>query len=267
MMIKEALRNIRSERNGVVYPGEAGRFKDFEEEYLEVRQKEGRVFDDDLVRKLPWLPDGHPLKIEWLYRADTLDRFSRYLVKRKGVSSLLDLGCGNGWFINKLSALIHDTELVGLDVNRIELEQAARLFPGNNKTFAYGDIFHDIFQPGSFDIITLNSTIQYFPDAGMLIERLLALLKENGEIHILDSPLYKTNEEKDAAFKRSELYFSKINSKGMTGHYHHHTFDFLKSYRYKVLYKPDRLKNRLFTLIGGKRSPFHWIRIRRMTSR
>ncbi len=263
MMIKDALRNIRSERNGVVYLGETGCFKGFEEKYLEVRQKEGRVFGDDLVRKLPYLFDSHPLNKEWLYRADTLDRFSGYLLKRKGVSSMLDLGCGNGWFISRIRPFLSSTLFFGLEINRTEVEQAARLFSATGTAFLYGDVFEEIFEPGYFDLIVLNSTLQYFSNPCELIDRLLDLLNKKGEIHILDSPIYKNEAERDAASERSDAYFSEIDSTSMMNHYHHHSFDFLSSYHSTILYNPYSLKSRLLRRLGYPLSPFPWIRIER----
>ena len=263
MMEKNVLREIRGESNGVVYLGETGRFEDFEERYLEVRVKEGRLLEDDLVRELPWLPEGHHLKKEWLLRADTLDRFSGYLKKKNGILSLLELGCGNGWFINRIHDLLPGAKIYGLDINKTELEQAARIFSTAYKTFLFGDVFEDVFEPRYFDLIILNSTIQYFPDPATLVERLLELLNENGEIHILDSPFYKNDAERNAALNRSDLYFSKIGSDGMMIHYHHHSFDFLRSYHSTMLYNPYSLKSRLLRRLGYYLSPFPWIRIKR----
>ena len=42
----------------------------------------------------------------------------------------------------------------------------------------------------SIDIIIINAAVQYFPDFKRLLEKLLTLIKENGEIHIIDSPFY-----------------------------------------------------------------------------
>jgi len=262
-MKKGPLRDIRAENNGVVYLGEAGCFKGFEEKYLEVRVKEGRVFEDDLVRELPDLPDGHPLRNEWLHRADTLERFSRYLVKRKGVSSLLDLGCGSGWFISRIRTFLPSTQIFGLEINRTEVEQAARLFSVTGTAFLYGDVFEEIFEPGYFDLILLNSTLQYFSNPCKLIDRLIDLLNKKGEIHILDSPIYKNEAERDSASERSDAYFSKIGSASMMNHYHHHSFDFLHSYHSTILYNPYSLKSRLLRRLGYHLSPFPWIRIER----
>ena len=35
----------------------------------------------------------------------------------------------------------------------------------------FGDVFDDILIPGSFDLIVLNSSIQYFPDIKILMDK------------------------------------------------------------------------------------------------
>lgn len=258
-MDKKPFRNIRQEKNGITYLGDCSSFVDFEKSYLSARLKEGRVFEDSQVSQLPWLPKSHRLHAEWLLRADTLKRFQKYIQKKTGVTSLLDLGCGNGWFINRLSEVRPQTNFYGLEVNTRELEQAARLFVSGNICFAYGDLFQDILEPCFFDIIVLNSTAQYFPDLHRLLARLFELLKPGGEIHILDSPFYNNEAERSAARERSKDYFTKLGIAGMASQYHHHNLGWLNNQNYKVFYDPGSLKIKMLRIAGAKRSPFRWI--------
>ena len=76
----------------------------------------------------------------------------------------MELGCGNGWLTHHL-AMIKNSYVVGVDINRFELEQAARVFNNfNNHKFFYADVFADYFKLGDFDIILLAGSIQYFKD-------------------------------------------------------------------------------------------------------
>ena len=237
----------------------SGSLNKFEKDYLNVREKEGRIFPDKVVKALPFLPISQPLKNEWLHRAATQQRFNRYLSKRKNAESILDLGCGNGWFTSKLNLVLPRAQILGLDVNITELHQARRVFTSNQICFAYGDIFADNFARHSFDMIILNASIQYFPDLKLLVNRLLELLKAGGEIHILDSPFYNTEQQKLAAKKRSETYFSGMQAEQMAQYYYHHTFSSLQDYSFKILHKPTSLR-RISSLLTGKTiSLFPWI--------
>jgi len=99
-------------------------------------------------------------------------------------------------------------------------------------------------------MIILNSSIQYFPDLNTLIDRLLSLLKPNGEIHIMDSPLYKSVSEYRKAKGRSEAYYSMLGFIEMGEHYFHHTINDLDKYNYKLLFNPSCVLNLLRKRLG-----------------
>ena len=169
--------------------------------YLRLREKEGRLYSDDIVARLPLMPDGHRFAAEWRARSASASRLTRYLSSRPRPLSILDLGCGNGWLSNLLSKAGHS--VLGMDQNRHELKQAARVFTTNSHlSFLEADIFSAPFIPGYFDVIVLASVLQYFQDAPGLVSMLSNYLKPQGEIHILDTPLY-LDSELDAAVLRS----------------------------------------------------------------
>jgi len=255
-------KNITRTENGVTYLGDVSRLSSFEKDYLSVREKEGRLFSDKNVRLLPDLPKSHPLSNEWLYRADTKKRFCKFLKTHKKAQAILDLGCGNGWFSKILKSTLPTALIYALDVNTHELHQGANLFRNDGIVFLHGDIFKDIFIPGSFDMIILNSSIQYFPDIKKLLNRLLELLSKGGEIHIIDSPIYYSKEQQQEATKRSKKYFSDLGEEKMAQHYHHHKFSPSQEYNFEVLYNPKRYSSFLFRFFRRKTSPFPWIRVR-----
>jgi SAM-dependent methyltransferase len=210
----------------------------FEKEYISVRTKEGRIVDDETAKCLPFVDDP-----EWKVRAASAQKLLQQL-KKENCKSFLEIGCGNGWLTNYLQREM-DVPAFGIDINKTELTQAARLSKG--ATFIYGDIFslNDLYA----DTIIIAACIQYFPDPDKLIDRL------NGTIHIVDSPFYKS-EDVAAARERSRKYFASKDASGMEQFYFHHSL--LKNAEF--LYKPDRIK----ILLGG--SPFPWIRIRKGSS-
>lgn len=247
----------------LIFLGEEKRLKIFEKNYLEVREKEGRLFSDRLVTQLPYLSKEHRLRNEWLHRAATREMFIKYLKTKTGLQKILDLGCGNGWFCQRMAVAQPVANVFGLDVNLNELQQAARLFSNSQTSFLYGDIFQDIFIPDSFDLIVMNSTAQYFPDINLLVIELLELLTEHGEIHIMDSPFYTSASAQNKARKRSSDYFLKMGVKDMHKHYYHHTFNALQEFSPTILYRPGKVKNSLMAVFGKKLALFPWICIRK----
>ena len=192
-------------------------------------------------------------------RKRSLQRFTNYIQKYDEKLNLLDVGSGNGWFSANIASR-SSIDIYALDVNKFELEQAARVFTFKNIYFIFGNIFDNIFEKHSYDIITLNSSIQYFDNFSKLINRLFHFLSEAGEIHIIDSPIYNRNELAGAKERTSRYYISN-GFPEMAKHYYHHTFDKLKDFNYKILYDPKAVQNNLKKIFGFKDSPFPWIRI------
>ena len=230
----------------------------FEQAYIAVREKEKRVLSDQTVNSLPIVPRDHPHFDEWKLRQASTNSVLAYLNKRT-FKTVLDIGCGNGWFTNQLTSV--SSEVLGLDMNQLELEQAKRVFGSDRVHFCYGDIFTSNLLKGHFDLITLNACIQYFPDAEKLTNRLLELLSTSGEIHLIDSPFYETNEV-DSAQKRTENYYADLGFPEMASHYFHHSWKSLRPFKYELKHNPKSLINKLGKKLGAHSSPFPWIIIR-----
>lgn len=157
-------------------------------------EKKETIYTDDEVYWLPFIRPDHPHYREWARRQLSSRRLVRYLVGQKKEISILEIGCGNGWFSFQLST-IPGSKVVGLDRDYIELSQAARVFRQQpNLKFIYGDLYSDILQGLTFDVIVLAGTLECFPSAGKVFDNLLPLLTEDGEIHILDSLIYRPEE-------------------------------------------------------------------------
>ncbi len=233
--------------------------KEFEYLYLKVREREKRIYSDLEVSKLPSISPGSPHFKEWKLRKHSLHRFTNYIQKYSDKLNLLDIGSGNGWFSANV-ANRSSINIYALDLNKFELEQAARVFNFKNIYFICGNIFDNIFEKQSYDIITLNSSIQYFDNFSTLIKRLFYFLTDEGEIHIIDSPIYNQNELAGAKERTARYYISNAFPE-MAKHYHHHTIDELKEFNYKILYDPIAVQNNLKKIFGFKDSPFPWIRI------
>ena len=233
----------------------------FEELYLKVRAKESRLLPDEIVAKLPDISAKMaPNYKEWSARSGSFKRLKKYFAGIRESTTLLDVGCGNGWAAAGLAGngLL---QVSAVDVNEEELRQADRVFQKPNLRFYYGDIFEDIFPPASFDYIILNSSAQYFEDLQTLIGRLLYFLKKDGEIHILDTPFY-TDDEWASAKSRTQAYFSSIGCPEMVEHYFHHRLSGLASFKYEIVSHRgflDRIRSRYFSQLPPN---FFWIRIR-----
>lgn len=224
--------------NNIFYQKEISRPGAFEKNYLRLREKESRVYTDEIVKDLPQVPDCHPLRKEWSMRRISLEKLIWHLKRRGSCNSVLELGCGNGWLSHHLAASLK-ADVCAMDVNAAELSQGSRIFSyDQNLTFIYADIFTLNLRTLFFDTIILASSIQYFADLENLINRLLGLLTPDGEIHILDSPFYAAAATQ-AAQKRSYEYFHSLGFPEMTTQYFHHMLQEMNKFKYQVLFKPN----------------------------
>ncbi len=225
---------------------------DFETAYLQVRKQEGRLLTDEQVVQLPQVKG--PFEEEWKLRATSAAWFRDYLSKRfDRPFTVLEIGCGNGWFCNFLNTLDH-AQVKGLDVNKPELEQADRLF-GDSIDFFLGSLMADDFQfPEHVDVIIFNASFQYFEDPDKVLDVCKKMLKTGGEVHILDTSFYHPFKLKKAR-ERSQDYYTQQRVPAMSGHYHHHSTDFIQRHKGRILKSPSSRLKRLL----GKPYPFYWV--------
>jgi ubiquinone/menaquinone biosynthesis C-methylase UbiE len=226
----------------------------FEETYLALRRKEGRIYSDEEVRWLPTVDTSHPYFAEWRIRKHSSDKLTRYLHNKKQSLKILEVGCGNGWLCYQLSKIEH-SKVTGIDINKMELKQAQRIF-GKIDTleFFLGEITDERIRSRKFDMIIFAASIQYFPSFDEIISPCLQMLNANGEIHILDSHFYSDSGTL-AAKNRSEEYFQSMGFSEMRQYYFHHEMEQLKKYDFKMLFNPSRIRR----IFRTDKSPFPWI--------
>jgi len=229
---------------------------EFENFYLGVRESEKRLLSDDEVSDLPVIKNS-PHKKEWEKRARSAIRLDKYFAGLQA-GTVLDLGCGNGWFTALLSKN-SNFEVLGMDVNLTELKQAERVFRKSNLSFLFGDIFQTQFPENTFDYITINAVIQYFEDLDLLISKLFEILKTGGEIHFIDSPFYNM-EELAGAKQRTISYYNGKGFSEMSKYYFHHSWSEISKFDPVVLYD-NKSKSKILRFFIKQDMPFPWIKI------
>ena len=241
--------NSNKVKNDVHFLGKLKK-SSFTQLYKGIRKKEGRILTDDQVKNLPKL-SAHFLQNEWKLREESSARFVNH-IKKKGFLTILEIGCGNGWF-SHLLANVNKNRVIGQDINQFELEQAARCFGDENLSFINCTDFNSL-PNNSFDLIVFNASIHYFPTPNDLFQELAGKLTSKGEIHVMDSPIYKTNMSAESANKRTQEYYTAKGVPGLSSFYFHHCqadFPIKKTY-----FRPSRINK-----IIGKKNPFQWIQI------
>jgi ubiquinone/menaquinone biosynthesis C-methylase UbiE len=228
---------------------------------ISASRKKNRIYSDDEIKLLPYASKINPHKNEWALRSKSFLRFKEYLSHKKSKLNILDLGCGIGWLTGQLVKEFEHNYFC-VDVNLTELEQAAKVFDSDNLKFIYADIFATTFPANTFDIVIINSALQYFQNISALMKELFFISKTYGEIHIIDTPFYDKNELMQAK-NRTLKYYTSLGFPEMAGKYFHHTLEDFRYLRYSYLYNPGSLKNKLSKFIFDQDSPFPWLLVTR----
>lgn len=216
--------------------------------YIAVRNAEGRVVDDAMLRNLPHTAPDYIHHHEWEIRAKSFQRFMREINKLQKPLKILDIGCGNGWMSAALFNAGHTVTAV--DLNLTELQQAEKVFGTHERLqWVYANILADEIINAPFDIVVFGASCQYFPDITVLTEKVKSFLNENGTVHLLDSFFYAGNEI-FAAHKRTREYYTRLGFPEMAAHYAHHKINDIKKLGYKKMFP---------TFFWQKNHPQWWI--------
>ena len=227
----------------------------FEQLYIALRKLEKRLYTDEQVIQLPNIDTSHLHYNEWKIRKHPAERLISYLTKKKRALNILEIGCGNGWLSAQL-AEIGGANVIGQDINRIEISQAKRVFHKNNLQFLCEDFDAGQFKDLRFDAIIFAASIQYFPSLKQILIQALSCLSAVGEIHLIDTNFYN-RANIDGAKQRTLNYYTQVGYPELSGYYFHHLLDDLKGFDYQILANPNHIINRV-----KKSNPFYWISIR-----
>ncbi len=131
---------------------------------------------------------GEPIPAEQMHEwVDGTVARIRELAPRR----VLEIGCGTGLLLFRVAP--HCERYVGIDLAQHGLDRIAAALPGAGLTNVqlHRGAAHEVrsLVSGSFDTILVNSVIQYFPDAGYLVDVItaaLALLEPGGSLFLGD---------------------------------------------------------------------------------
>jgi ubiquinone/menaquinone biosynthesis C-methylase UbiE len=225
--------------------------------YLKVRKQEAWLYPDEMALLLPQVPARHPHARLWRWRRRGLNHLLSYLTKTYADRpiNILDVGCGNGWMTHFLAKNLKNAQVLGVDVNLTELEQANRVFQLPNLQFAFADLTEGVLPENHFDMVLFAGSFQYFPDVSRILNSVKTVLKSPGALHIIDTNFYPNEESRTRARKATKQYYETMGVPEMAAFYHH----YLRS-EIPGVDRRNHLKDRFLQKIGYL-SPFPWMQI------
>ena len=100
-------------------------------------------------------------------------------------SSVLDVGCGNGAYLDRLRTFFPDKRYVGIDVSP-ELIAVGRSNPSLDGITLVETDLRNFTSPEPFDAIILRLVLQHFSDTADLLDKLSQLLCANGRLFVIE---------------------------------------------------------------------------------
>lgn len=170
------------------------------------------------------------------YHAKVISPNLLRVVDLKAEEALLELGCGQGYFIEKFSSF--SKNLTGVDIGKELIDIATKKGSG---TFLVGNAEdQQILKGKTFDVITIVLALQNMKNLGDVVKNISRLLKQNGRvILVLNHPAFRIpqksdwgfDSEKKVQYRRVDSYMSESeitidmnpgskNSKEFTKSYH-----------------------------------------------
>jgi SAM-dependent methyltransferase len=170
-------------------PEDAAQLQEFSADYLTVRRAEGWGADQaEYYRSLPQVANDHPQHAIWQIRAQNFERLIA-LIGSSASLKVLDIGAGNGWLSNQLATRGHI--VAALDILDDQLDGLGAKANYNSHFDAYQANFDRLpFEADQFDWVIFNAAAHYTSDLHKTLLEAQRVLKERGQLAIMDSPFY-----------------------------------------------------------------------------
>lgn len=177
-------------------PQREGHYAQFVQDYETVRKAEGRGADDPMwYRALPFIDQSGKFSADWRIRAQSYNTLLRRLLipienRLRGTRfTIADIGAGNGWLSNRFAERDHHVAAVDLLVNDWDGLGAYRHYM-THFTPVQAEFDHLPFESTQFDLVVFNGALHYATDYAVTLTEALRLLKPEGYLIIMDSPVY-----------------------------------------------------------------------------
>lgn len=185
----------------------------FREEYEAIRKQEGRGSEDpEFYRSLPFRDKTGRFAGQWRVRARSFSALlDRLFVEREKSGEKLvvaDLGAGNGWLSYRLALRGHELAAVDLCDNSWD---GLGAFPHYPCSFVPVQAEFDAlpFVSRQFDIVIYNASFHYSTNPSLTLNEGLRVLKTDGQLVIMDSPLYAEASSGEKMLEEQRQFFCK----------------------------------------------------------
>jgi len=109
----------------------------------------------------------------------------------RNARSVVDVGCGNGYYVSRLAALHPDKTFTGVDISPELIAHAGRRHGSARVRFERRDFVRDSAPPA--DAIILRFVLQHLPDLGIVLAQARRALPADGKLIVIDPDFAASN--------------------------------------------------------------------------
>ena len=195
-------------------PESEAHYSRFISDYESIRRSEGRGSTTErYYRALPFKDMNGQHKADWGIRARSFNMLVKNILTRLQVPlerslKILDLGAGNGWLSNRLSAQGDRVIAVDLLVNEQDGLGAWKYYE-HSFTPVQAEFNHLPVMDGFADAVIFNASFHYSEDYVTTLKEALRVLSRTGRIVIMDSPVYRRGESGQRMVQEREMQFQE----------------------------------------------------------
>lgn len=183
-------------------------------EYETIRSAEGRGGSSaDYYRALPFKDLSGHFTSDWRIRARSYNVLVKNVLTRlqdplERSLKILDLGAGNGWLSNRLSAQGDRVFAVDLLVNDLDGLGAWKNYE-HSFTPVQAEFNHLPIADCFADAVIFNASFHYSEDYAETLDEALRVLSPSGRLVVMDSPVYRRRESGEQMVREREAQFKE----------------------------------------------------------
>jgi len=192
--------------------GRLARYEGFIEAYEMIRKAEGRGSDSaDYYRSLPFIDTTKQFEKQWTIRAKSYKALILQIIipleaEHAQPLRILDLGAGNSWLANRLA--LRDNHLTAVDLLLNTYDGlGARSYYETDFISVQAEFDYLPFRENTFDLAIYNSSLHYSASYQLTLMEAIRVLNPEGQIVIIDSPLYNSKQSGIQMVTERERYF------------------------------------------------------------
>ena len=110
------------------------------------------------------------------------------LIKERQVDSILDVGCGEGFTLNRFSENKVGKKLEGIEYNKSAIQLGQKIYP--NIKIKQGNIYSLPYEDNSFDLVLCTEVLEHLEEPKKALKELVRVSKKYLVISVPNEPLF-----------------------------------------------------------------------------